>query len=323
MTGSTSFTKSLHHVREFCVSVALLALVVVSLAAVNHAGAATSGKAFSSPEEAVSALATALDHSDTNALTVIFGPLIQEIKSPDPVQAKQEFHDFIARFNASNHVARVQDDLCTLEIGQDRWPFAIPIVRTNGSWFFDTQAGKQEIQNRRIGENELQALKSVRAAAQAQREYASADRDGDEVLEYAQKFVSTPGTKDGLYWPPELDGEISPLGPAFVAAQQEGYVKDLRPGTPPQPFHGYLFKILTRQAKHAPGGAYDYIINGNMIGGFAFVAWPVRYADSGIMTFIINQQGRVYQKDLGPDTDAIVGKMKEYDPDPSWTISPD
>src|SRR5262249_5253479 len=150
------------------------------------------------------------------------------------------------------------------------------------------------------------------------------DRDGDEVLEYAQRFVSSPGKKDGLYWPQDLDGDISPLGPGFVKAQAEGYFKDTpMDGDAPQPFHGYLFKILTRQGKSAPGGAYDYIINGNMIGGFALVAWPVDYDDSGIMTFIINQQGKVYQKDLGPKTEAIVKDMKVYDPDPSWTRSKD
>jgi hypothetical protein len=301
----------------------LLAFCAVCLAVVSEAGAATSGKMFASPEEAVRALTTAVNNRDTNALAAIFGPLIAEIKSPDPVQARNEFADFAARFNASNHIQHVQDDRCTLETGVDEWPFPIPIVRTNGGWFFDTQAGKQEILNRRVGENELQAIKSLLAADEAQREYASVDRDGDEVLEYAQKLVSTPGKKDGLYWPPDLDGDISPLGPAFVSAQQEGYLKDLGPGLSPQPFHGYLFKILTRQGKHAPAGSYDYIINGHMIGGFAFVAWPVSYGDSGIMTFIVNQQGKVYQKDLGPDTESIVKRMKDYDPDSSWTICRD
>jgi hypothetical protein len=142
-------------------------------------------------------------------------------------------------------------------------------------------------------------------------------------LEYAQKLISSPGAKDGLYWSPDIDGEISPLGPAFVAARGEGYFKQSPGDSSPQPFHGYYFKILTRQGKHAPGGAYDYIINGNMIGGFAFVAWPAKYDDSGIMTFIINQQGKVYQKDLGPNTDSIARKMKEYDPDSSWSRSMD
>jgi hypothetical protein len=296
---------------------------VVSLAAPFSIGAATLGRMFPSPEEAVRALSAALDTHDTNALAAIFGPMLQKIRSPDPVQAKHEIENFTARFDASNHISRVQDGRCTLEVGEDQWPFPIPILRTNGWWFFDTQAGEEEILNRRIGENELQAIRAIRAGCDAQREYASADRDGDEVLEFAQKIVSTPGTKDGLYWPPDLDGEISPLGPAFAVAQNEGYFKEPRKENSPQPFHGYYFKILTQQGKHAPGGAYDYVINGNMIGGFAFVAWPAQYGDSGVMTFMINQQGKVYQKDLGSDTEALVQKMKAYDPDPSWTFTTD
>jgi hypothetical protein len=302
----------------------LLALVTALSIAAHEADASTVPRTFSSPEDAVRALSTAVNNNDTNEIMAIFGPLAQEIKSPDPVQAKQELADFTARFNASNHISRVQDDRCLLEIGEDDWPFAVPIVRTNGSWFFDTASGKQEILNRRVGYNELQALKAIRAGAEAQREYASADRDGDEVLEYAQKIISTPGTKDGLYWSPDMDGEISPLGPAMAQATREGYnFKQDQKDNSLQPFHGYFFKVLKRQGKNAPGGAYDYVINGNMIGGFAFVAWPAKYKDTGIMTFILNQQGKVYQKDLGPDTDSIAQKMQVYDPDPTWTISPD
>ena len=211
-----------------------------------------------------------------------------------------------------------------LEVGTNFWPFPVPIVKKDGRWFFDTAAGKDEILNRRIGKNELEVLQVMRAYVDAQREYASRDRNGDEVLEYAQRIASTPGTKDGLYWPPDLDGEISPLGPLVADAQEEGYNAPTKGTvTTRLPFHGYFFKILTQQGKHAPGGKYSYIINGHMIGGFAMVAWPAEYGDSGIMTFIVNQQGRVYQKDLGPKTDKQAPAMKAYDPDPSWTISPD
>jgi hypothetical protein len=199
-------------------------------------------------------------------------------------------------------------------------------VRVDNGWHFDTEAGKDEIINRRIGRNELDALKSIRAYVDAQREYASKDRDGDEVLEYAQKFKSSPGKKDGLYWAADEEGEESPLGPLFTEGQAEGYFKATgkeEENTGPRPFHGYLFRILTGQGKNAPGGQYDYIINGNMIGGFGLVAWPADYGDSGIMTFIINQQGKVYQKDLGPDTDKVAREMKAYDPDSSWSLSKD
>jgi hypothetical protein len=211
-----------------------------------------------------------------------------------------------------------------LEVGTNAWPFPVPIVKRNGRWFFDTEAGKDEILNRHIGKNELATLESVRTCVEAQREYASKDRDGDEVLEYAQRFSSTPGTKDGLYWPPDLDGEISPLGPLVARAHNQGYLaKSREQGAAPEPFHGYFFKILTRQGKQAPGGKYDYIINGNMLGGFAFVAWPLEYGETGVMTFIVNQQGRVYQKDLGPRTAKTAGAMKEYEPDKTWSLSPD
>jgi hypothetical protein len=162
----------------------------------------------------------------------------------------------------------------------------------------------------------------MRGYVDAQREYASVDRDGHEVLKYAQKLRSTPGKHDGLYWPPE-DGEVSPLGPMFAAAQGQGYDLARTSSAAPAPFQGYYYKILTEQDKHAPGGKYNYIINGNMIAGFALVAWPADYGDTGIMTFIVNQQGKVYQKDLGEKTDNIARSMKAYDPDPSWKLSKD
>ena len=195
-------------------------------------------------------------------------------------------------------------------------------MKQDGHWFFDAEAGKEELLNRRIGRNERLVLESVRAYVQAQREYASKDRDGDEVLEYAQKFLSTPGTKVGLYWPSDLDGEVSPLGPMLADAQAQGYQrKPGAQGAEPEPFHGYFFKILTCQGKAAPLAKYSYIINGKMIGGFALVAWPAGYGDTGIMTFIVNQQGRVYQKDLGLKTSPTASAMKEYNPDKTWTIS--
>jgi len=173
--------------------------------------------------------------------------------------------------------------------------------------------------NRRIGRNELDVLDTIRTYVQAQREYASADRDGDEVLEYAQRFASKEGTKDGLYWPQDLDGSISPLGPFVAEAGAEGYRK--KTGTERTAFHGYYFRILTRQGSHAPGGAYDYIINSNMIGGFALIAWPAEYDETGVMTFIVNQQGRVYQKDIGANTAKTAESLELYDPDKTWAPS--
>jgi hypothetical protein len=287
-------------------------------------GAEDSTKTFATPDEAVSALAAAAKSQDQDALRAIFGPTFEGMENPDRIQATNECLAFAAALDQSSQFLRISDSKIVLEVGTNSWPFPVPLVKQTGRWYFDTAAGEDELLNRRIGRNELATLEVMRAYVDAQREYASRDRDGDEVLEYAQRLASTPGTKDGLYWPPDLDGEISPLGPFVAHAQAEGYFGD----TPidkhsPQPFDGYLFKILTRQGKHAPGGKYDYVINGNMIGGFALVAWPAEYGQSGIMTFLVNQQGRVYQKDLGPKTAKIAKKMTAYDPDDSWRVSSD
>ena len=281
-------------------------------------------KTFATPEEAVAALGKAVEAQDQAALEAIFGPAWADLQNPDRVQATNECSAFAAAFDQTSHLVHDSDTKRVLEVGTNFWPFPIPIVKQDGKWFFDTKAGKEELQNRRIGRNELAALEVMRAYVDAQRDYASRDRDGSEVLKYAQKLNSSPGKQDGLYWPPTIGGEGSPLGPLVAFAQGEGYrLPPTDDDEEPGPFHGYYFKILTRQGKHARGGKYDYVINGNMIGGFAMVAWPYDYGDSGIMTFIVNQQGRVYQKDLGPKTSKIAAGMKVYDPDPSWVRSPD
>jgi hypothetical protein len=298
----------------------MLALV---LSAPATGSAADTGRTFATPDEAVAALAAAVNANDTNALREIFGPALADIRNPDRVQAANSLQTFATAFDATNQLVQESNTRRVLDVGTNDWPFPIPLVKgLEGQWFFDTKAGEEEILNRRIGRNELDTLQTVRAYVDAQREYASRDRDGGGVLKYAQRLFSSPGTQDGLYWPPDLIGEISPLGPLVANAQGEGYwTKDTIGG--PQPYHGYLFKILTRQGKHAPGGKYNYIINGNMIGGFALAAWPAEYGNTGIMTFIVNQQGRVYQKDLGEKTGKLAGAMKQYDPNPTWRLSPD
>ncbi|HEY1791033.1 MAG TPA: DUF2950 domain-containing protein [Verrucomicrobiae bacterium] len=311
--------KTIHNLAQ------LFAFVILTLAAgpiVLAQDIATIGRTYHSPEDAVNALAIAVNYRDTNAIAEIFGPGIKDIRSSDPVEAQREVAAFAKQFNASNYLEHVDDNRCVLDTGADRWPFPIPLVRTNGAWHFDTAAGRNEILNRRIGYDELRTIESLRAGVEAQRQYASEDHNGDGVLAFAQKFISSPGKKDGLYWSPDIDGEISPLGPLFVQAQSEGYKKTPGAGSP-TPFHGYYFKILTRQGRHAPAGAYNYIINGYMIGGFALIAWPAQYGESGIMTFIVNQQGRVYQKDFGSKTALLVKRISAYDPDSAWMLSPD
>jgi Protein of unknown function (DUF2950) len=300
----------------------LATLLVLALWA--PVSAAETGKTFATPEEAVAALVQATSAESGSQLRAIFGPAAAAIQNPDRVQATNEFNNFTAALNQTNLLVRESETNYVLEVGTNLWPFPVPIVKKDGRWFFDTQAGEQEIWNRRIGKNELATLEVVRAYVGAQREYASLDRNGDEVLEYAQRLASTPGTKDGLYWPEDLDGSVSPLGPLVADAQEQGYTVQAKGQKETRvPFNGYYFKILTQQGKHAPGGKYSYIINGHMIGGFAMVAWPAEYGDSGIMTFIMNQQGRVYQKDLGPKTEKLAPAMKAYDPDDSWSVSLD
>jgi len=297
----------------------ILRLCVVLLSAAQlHA--AEIARAFATPQEAVAALGAAVNGTNAAAFTQLFGLAAKELANPDTVQGANELDEFVAAFNATNRLVGDKTKL-TLEVGAGQWPFPIPLVKRAEGWQFDIAAGREEILNRRIGRNELSVLRVCRAYVQAQREYASKDRDGDEVLEFASKIASSPEKTDGLYWPLELNGETSPLGPLVAYAQAEGYSR--KTADESQPVHGYFFKLLTSQGKHAPGGKYDYTINGNMIGGFALVAWPAEYGDSGVMTFIVNQQGRVYQKDLGTGTAKAVRKLNAYDPDRTWQLSAD
>ena len=303
----------------------LVMLVLGSSPATSAEKTEKTGKKFASAEEAAAALRLAAASADSNALRIVLGPASEELQNPDRIQATNELKTFNSALTETNHLVHVSDTLVILELGDDLWPFPVPIVKKDGGWFFDTDTGKDELLCRRIGNNELSTLQVMREYVEAQREYASDDHDGDEILEYAQRLVSSPGRQDGLYWPPDLDGTLSPLGPLVAFAQVEGYSPELREQDESErgPFHGYYFKILTRQGKQARGGKYDYVINGNMIAGFAVAAWPAEYGNSGIMTFTVNQQGRVYQKDLGPKTSRLAITMKAYDPDSSWTLSPD
>ena len=205
----------------------------------------------------------------------------------------------------------------SLSIGPKNWPMPIPLVRRDGHWFFDTAAGKDEVINRRVGEDELMAIGVCRTYVQAQREYAAEDRDGSGILKYAQRIKSSKGMKDGLYWPVAEGEELSPLGPLVAEIRADGYAGKTADGGA-QPFHGYLFKILSAQGSAAPGGSYDYVINGNMVAGFALVAYPAHWGESGIMTFIVNQWGKVYERNLGEDSAAAASAMTEFNPDGDW-----
>jgi hypothetical protein len=276
---------------------------------------------FSSPNDAVNALVTATKTNDTNALYSIFGATGHDLISPDVVQATEEYNLFVQHLTEKIDLTTNSDSKITLQIGADGWPFPIPLVKQDGQWFFDTAAGAEEILARRIGMDEIGAINVCKAYVDAQREYASEDRMGDSVLAYAQFLRSTPGTHDGLFWPTNQPGEVlSPLGPLIAQARVDGYHRTAKMLNDEQaPYHGYYFKILTCQGKHAPGEKYNYIINGRMIAGFALVAWPAEWGNTGVMTFIVNQQGRIYQRNLGPKTVKIAQAMTAYDPDGAWT----
>jgi hypothetical protein len=277
---------------------------------------------FSSPQAAVNALKAAVEASDTNALHAIFGPAGHALVSVDVVEAAEEHELFMNCVKEKVNLVVESDSKQELQLGADGWPFPIPLIKQEGQWLFDVEAGKEEILNRRIGANELGAIQVCRAYVQAQREYASEDRNADEVLEYAQHLRSTPGTHDGLYWSTRTGDELSPLGPLVAQARVEGYRQQTKILTDEQsPYHGYYFRILTRQGKHAPGGKYNYIINGHMIAGFALVAWPAEWGNTGVMTFIVNQRSKVYQKNVGPKTPSIAKAMTTYNPDSSWTLT--
>jgi hypothetical protein len=273
---------------------------------------------FASPDDAVKALQTATEAKDTAALREIFGPEYKDISTGDKVQDAnnaQRFADVMAQ--GCNQV-KESEDIVTLEVGTNNWPMPIPLVKTNGQWYFDTAAGREEIINRHIGKDELCAIGVCRAYVVAQKQYAS--QAGGEV-NYAQKFKSTPGKKDGLYWPVAENEPASPFGPLVAEANAEGYGGNK--GAGPHPFHGYYFRILTRQGKAAPGGKTDYMNKGVLAGGFALVAYPEHWDQSGVMTFIVNQDGKVYQRNFGEKTSRIAAAMKEYNPDNEWTLVQD
>jgi len=293
-----------------------LALAVLWLASSSPASAAVPQRRFATPEEGARALVDALKADDKKALLGILGPAGNGlVSSGDPVADRRARDRFVAEYD-DKHGFDAGDGKVVLVVGREDFPFPIPLVPDGPSWRFDTAAGKQEILDRRLGRNELNTIQVCLAYVDAQREYYARDPDGDRVLQYAKKFASSPGRRDGLYWSTKEGEAPSPLGPLVVRARSEGYSKR---SSSPVPYWGYYYRILTAQGKDAPGGAYDYFAHGKLIGGFALVAYPARYGQSGVMTFIVNQDGVVYQKDLGPDTAAIARSMKEYNPDSSWT----
>lgn len=276
----------------------------------------TGQRTFASPQEALTALVDALKAGDRQELLAILGPEGKEIiSSGDEVSDRADRDRFLAACDNKADLVPQGNDRVEVILGNDNWPFPIPIVKGQESWFFDTVAGKEEILNRRIGRNELYTIQVCQAYVEAQREYASADRQQEGIIQYAQKIVSDPNERNGLYWPVG-EGEVqSPFGPLAAQAAAEGYKRSEEP----TPFHGYYYHILKGQGSKAAGGAYNYVIHGHMVAGFALVAWPAEYGVSGVMTFVVNRNGIVYQKDLGPKTDKTAKAMTLYNPDQTWS----
>lgn len=292
-----------------------LGLLILGAALVVCFAPAYAQERFKTTDDAVTALVDAAKSQDKKQLLTVLGPKGQQIvSSGDPVADQMARDKFVTAYDAKHTVTQDGDDKATLVIGDDDWPFPIPMVRKPDGWRFDTRAGLDEILRRRIGRDELSAIQVSLAYVQAQNEYALLNPDGLGQHVYAQHIVSSPGKKDGLYWPTDEREEPSPLGDLAAQASAEGY----KVGQRPIPYHGYFYRILKRQGPSASGGAYDYVVNGKMIGGFALLAYPAEYGNSGIMTFMVNHDGTVFQKDLGPRTSKIASRIDSFAPDASW-----
>jgi len=300
----------------------LLALLVITMSCVSvvwsqkaqpaPSSAPQAQKGFETPQLAAEALIKAAENYDVNALLEIFGPDGKDfVASADPVRDKNTAQKFVEEAH-EKHSVQVKGARAILSIGNKDWPVPVPIVRKQGKWYFDSKAGHDEILFRRIGANELDAIQICRGYVEAQKEYSSAAHGDPPVHQYAQKIISTPGKQDGLFWKNPDGSAGGPIGEAVARAIEEGYSDKAAP------FHGYYFKILKGQGPNAPLGKIDYVINGVMIGGFALVAVPAEYRVTGVKTFLVNQSGVVYEKDLGPDSIKIAKDMVDYNPDKSW-----
>ncbi len=289
--------------------------LIASLLTFVSVSTASAQQSFKTANAAVDALVSAARSNDTKALIEVLGRGSSDIvSSGDSVADEMSYKRFVSAFDAKHQLSMQGDNKAIMIIGNEDFPFPIPIVKTHDTWRFDTDAGRDEIVFRRIGHNELDTIQSCLAYVDAQNEYAEKDRTGAGKGVYAQRIISSPGKKDGLYWPDVQGQDQSPLGELIAEATKQGY----RVGAGRTPYHGYYYKILTMQGPAAAGGELDYVVNGKMIGGFGLVAYPAQYRNSGVMTFIVNHSGQVFQRDLGPHTAAIAEKMTSFNPDSNW-----
>ncbi len=297
--------------------IALTLLILMSLSATAFAAP----KTFGSPDEAVDALIGAIKNKDLAAITAILGEATEQwIVSGDAVQDEEARIRFVTSFDEKREIERDGEDKAVLVVGIDGYPFPIPVIKGADGWAFDPEQGREEILDRRIGGNELNTIQVLLAIAEAQREYASVDRNGDGLMEYAAKFRSSEGARDGLYWATSDDEPLSPLGPLVAEATSKGYKPQTTDDADAETnaYFGYRFKLLDRQGENAPDGPHDYLVDGKMVGGFGVLAYPAKYGASGVMTFAINHVGAVYETDLGPETETMVAKIVAFDPGPGW-----
>ena len=304
---------------KYTMKTVAFALLVGAAAISNiaHAAPGMGQKSFATPEEAGTALAEAVRSKDINALLAVLGPKSRNwLASGDAVADRLAAEKFLVNYDRKHAISESSEGKAFLLAGEDDWPFPAPLVKKSAGWVFDPLAGREELINRRVGANELSAIQTLLATVDAQREYALGDLDGNGYNDYAQRFVSTPGKRDGLFWPVSASEALSPLGPLVGLATHEGYGK--KAAGQSVPYHGYHFRMLAGQGKSAPDGAYSYLANGKMIGGFAAIAYPAKYGVSGVMTFVVNHDATVYQKNLGKNTQVIAAKMRSFNPDSSW-----
>lgn len=301
------------------VSLAQTTTATASVDSTAHGARSIRQQTYASPQEAVAGLMDALKAADPNSLLAVVGPNARSwLFSGDPVADAQEWRRFMSAYESKHVIEQSADGRrAVLSVGQDGFPFAAPIVKRGERWAFDAKAGREETLNRRIGRNELDTIQTLLAVVDAQREFAASDADGNGLHDYAAYFLSQPGKKDGLYWSPQPGQPSSPLGPFVAAAMKEGYALKGRAVTP-APYNGYFFRMLSAQGRHANGGKLDYRVKGSLFGGFAVLAYPAKYGVSGVMTFMVNHEGVVYQRDLGSATQDVAARVVRFDPDASW-----
>jgi len=292
--------------------------VAVGVMALGLTLDAAAQKTFDSPDDAARALVEAVRADNANRIIEVVGGKARAwLLTPDEIADRAEWKLFLAAHDKKNAVVKHGENKAALAVGEDAWEFPAPIVRKAGKWSFDADAGREEILNRRVGRNELDTIQTLLAIVDAQREYAASDADGNGIRDYAARFASSTGKKDGLYWEAPAGATASPLGELVAKAAREGYGEMVKSGKV-QPYQGYVFRMLTAQGPAAKGGAYDYRVDGRLFGGFAVIAYPAVYGNTGVKTFIVNHDGTVFEKDLGPGTADQATKVSRYNPDPSW-----